>query len=406
AASKIKCTPKSKKKAPWQNVIISLQKRKNNRNTMGRNKLIIEKACKNTHFTWYERLRLQYYHNGTNGYPKTTSPLLLGKLFNKHEQTICRELKRGMVEHVDTNLRSTMCYNAEYAQNDANSKHSAKGPDLKLGTDWALANACSTLIKKQNYSPYAVLEHFKKYGWPSATRICEKTLYNYIESGYIPDITENDLLYAGNRKKLKSEPQKHSRKLNAQKSIDNRPKEANERSEPGHWEMDTVYGAKNTSPNCLLTLTERQNRTEIILGLPDRTAKSVLEALDSLEKSMGTADFKRLFLTITPDNGSEFADATGLETSINNHLKRTTVYYAHPYCSSERGTNENHNGMIRRFIPKGTDLGKVNHSEIRRIQNWMNNYPRKILGGNTPLESLKKQMGAGFKIPSFLDVAA
>ncbi|MDC7126410.1 MAG: hypothetical protein PQJ46_12635, partial [Spirochaetales bacterium] len=61
---------------------------------------------------------------------------------------------------------------------------------------------------------------------------------------------------------------------------------------------------------------------------------------------------------------------------------------------------------IRSFNPKGTELGKVNHSEIRRIQNWMNTYPRKSLGGNTPLESLKKQMGAGFKIPSFLEVAA
>ncbi|MDC7126222.1 MAG: hypothetical protein PQJ46_11690 [Spirochaetales bacterium] len=79
---------------------------------MGRNKFIIEKACKNTHFIWEERLRLKYYHNGTNGYQKITNPTLLGKLLCKHEQTIRRDLKRGMVQHIESNLSSTMRYNA------------------------------------------------------------------------------------------------------------------------------------------------------------------------------------------------------------------------------------------------------------------------------------------------------
>ncbi|MDC7126850.1 MAG: hypothetical protein PQJ46_14865 [Spirochaetales bacterium] len=104
----------------------------------------------------------------------------------------------------------------------------------------------------------------------------------------------------GNREKVKSGRKKYYRTLNNQKSIDNRPKNANERSEPGHLEMDTVDGAK-----------------------------SVLEALDCLEKSLGTSNFKRLFLTIMTDNGSDFSDAIGLETSVNEHIKRTTVYYAH-----------------------------------------------------------------------------
>ncbi|MDC7126849.1 MAG: hypothetical protein PQJ46_14860 [Spirochaetales bacterium] len=99
-----------------------------------------------------------------------------------------------MVENLDSNLSFTIRYNAEYTQNDATSRYLCKEPELKLGTDWALANACLKLIKEQSYIPYAVIEYFKKHGWPIETRICENMLYNYIESGYIPEITENDRL--------------------------------------------------------------------------------------------------------------------------------------------------------------------------------------------------------------------
>ena len=118
---------------------------------------------------------------------------------SKSERTIRRELKRGMVEHIASDLSKITVYNAEYAQNDANSKNSAKGPPIKLGQDWALVNAVSRLIKKEKYSPYAVIEHFKRTRWPGDTRICEKTLYNYIAAGDISDVTQKDLLYGGKR---------------------------------------------------------------------------------------------------------------------------------------------------------------------------------------------------------------
>ena len=178
---------------------------------MGRTKLSIKAGCRHTHFKWEERLLLQYRHNGTNGYEKITSPTLLGQLFSKSERTIRRELKRGMVEHLDSELRLITEYNADYAQNDADSRNSAKGPSIKLGRDWALVNGISKLIKEQQYSPYAVLQHFHRDGWPSDTRICEKTLYNYIAAGDISNVTEKDLLYAGQRRKPKPKPKRHSR---------------------------------------------------------------------------------------------------------------------------------------------------------------------------------------------------
>jgi len=384
--------------------IVSKPKQNYREIPMGRSKLIIETGCKHTHFTWGERLLLQYYYSGSNGYKKITSPTGLSTLLSKSERTIRREIKRGMVEHTTSELLQIVTYNAEFAQHDAYSRNSAKGPQIKLGKDWPLVEKVSELIKKAKYSPYAIIQHFEKTGWPSDTRICEKTLYNYIRAGDITGVTEKDLLYEGKRHKPKSKPKKHSRAMNAARSIDKRPKEANMRSEAGHWEMDTVYSGKGCSPACLLTLTERKTRTEIVRKISDRTATSVTAEMDKIERQMGSVLFRNLFRTITPDNGSEFSDVIGLENSVLCNRFRTQLYFAHPYSSYERGTNENHNGIIRRFIPKGSDIGVEKKSSIRKIQNWMNNYPRKILDGRSPLEALSEELGFGFRIPELLEI--
>jgi len=126
-------------------------------------------------------------------------------------------------------------------------------------------------------------------------------------------------------------------------------------------------------------------REEIILKIESATQDSVLKALDKLEEDYGTY-FREKFKSITLDNGREFLDWESIEQSGLNGKKRTLVYFAHPYSSWERGTNENQNRMIRRFIPKGTDISKLSDKDIKRIEEWMNNYPRKILGYKTPNE--------------------
>jgi len=372
---------------------------------MGRKKLIMEPVCKHTHFTWGERLTLQYHHGGTNKYLKIKSPTLLGRMLGKSGRTIRRELKRGMVLHeLGEEPFERWEYNAEYAQNDADRKSGGKGPDLKLGRDWALVERVSVLVRDLHYSPYAIIQHFKATGWPGGTRICEKTLYRYIAAGDITGISEHNLLLKGMRRKPRGKPARHSRAANAARSIDLRPKDINERLQVGHWEMDTVYSGKGCSPPCLLTLTERKARVEITRKIPDRTAKSVTAELDAMERQMGSRQFRRLFKSITPDNGGEFSDVDALERSVLCSLSRTRLYFAHPYCSSERGTNENHNGIIRRFIPKAADIGSVSKKTIRQTQDWMNTYPRKILSGMTPLVALVEQMGEGFVLPSFLGI--
>ena len=102
--------------------------------------------------------------------------------------------------------------------------------------------------------------------------------------------------------------------------------------------------------------------------------------MNRLERKLGKG-FEDTFKTITCDNGCEFLDFEGIEKSIRNKQNRTKVYFAHPYSSWERGTNENINKMIRRFVPKGVDISSYSDKDIERIQNWINNYPRRILGG-------------------------
>lgn len=143
--------------------------------------------------------------------------------------------------------------------------------------------------------------------------------------------------------------------------------------------MDTVYSAAETSLRALLVLTERKTRKEIIILMPDRTAKSTVRALNRLERRLG-AKFRKIFKSITVDNGTEFSDLVDMEKSVLYNGARTRFYYCHPYSSWERGSNENLNRMIRRCFPKGTSFASVTRKQVQRVEDWINNYPRKVLG--------------------------
>ena len=112
--------------------------------------------------------------------------------------------------------------------------------------------------------------------------------------------------------------------------------------------------------------------------MKDHTAASVVKALDGIERAYGAGLFAKVFQTITIDNGSEFSDYEGLEQSCRKKGARTKVYYCHPYSSYERGSNENQNKMIRRHYPKGVSLDKVTPADTRKLEKWINNYPRGI----------------------------
>ena len=123
----------------------------------------------------------------------------------------------------------------------------------------------------------------------------------------------------------------------------------------------------------------------MIFKLKNKTAEEVVNKLNQIKDFM-KIHFNKIFKSITTDNGSEFSDFLGI---IKN--TKTQIYFCHPYCSGEKGTNERNNEIIRYFIPKSTLLENYSFEDINKITEWMNNYPRKSLNYRTPLEALLEE---------------
>jgi IS30 family transposase len=225
---------------------------------------------------------------------------------------------------------------------------------------------------RKKYSPDAIVGESKRDALFDDI-ICTKTLYNWLYNGYVSGFKMS------RRKRVVRKRTIGLKNPNA-KRINERPAEADER-QAGHLEMDTVVSCKG-STSCLLVLTERHSRTEMMYLLKNRTQESVLGIFNRLERKY-KSKFSEIFKTITCDNGSEFLDYEALERSCLHTEKRTCIYFAHPYSSWERGSNENANRLIRKFIKKGEDIGKLPVAYIKRIEKWINSYPRRIFAYKT-----------------------
>ena len=332
------------------------------------------------YFTYTERLKL-------SGMCAAKAPVReMAAVLGKHVSTIYRELKRGRCVNLDSQAQYIQTYSPETAQRKYREHMRAKGPALKLGNDYAFSRYVETRILQDGLSPDAVLGEIKRKNLPFKTRISTRTLYNYIDNGVFSVLSTKHLLYQGKRRPQNKgrQPARPPRGI----SIEKRPHSINRRITSGHWEMDTVYGPTAGTKNTLLVLTERKSRMELILPIPDRTARSVIRALNTLERQC-PKHFSQIFKTITVDNGSEFAHTQKLEISPYTRKRRTTLFYCHPYRSGERGSNENANGVIRRFVPKGTDLSQYGARDIAHIQRWINALPRKVLGYSTAQEEFE-----------------
>lgn len=327
------------------------------------------------HLTWNDRLQIEAFLKC-----KKTVQEIADEI-GVHRNTIYNELKRGRYVHTNSDLTETERYNPDAAQRAYEEHLAAKGPGLKIGKDRKLAEHIEQRIIDQGYSPAAVLGEIKEQNIQFETTICEATLYSYIKKGVFLNLENAHLPNGGRKKRSYNRVRKVAARKAAGTSIEDRPAEIATRNEVGHWEMDCVIGKMRTK-KVLLVLTERKTRKEIIIPMKDKTSGSVVAALDRLERKYGSL-FCKLFQTITVDNGSEFADPEGMEKSCRRQGDRTKVYYCHPYSSYERGSNECMNKMIRRWFPKGTDFRSVTKKAIQEVEDWMNTYPREILGFRT-----------------------
>ena len=332
------------------------------------------------HLTFRERLRIETRLK--DGW----SPQKIADELGRHVSTIYREKKRGLGVQRTTDLIDYECYIPDIAQNKYEENFPNKGPGWKIARDPKLAIYLGKVLKDGYRSPEAALGEIDVKGMEFDTKISPRTLYRYVDMGLIPHVTNMDLPHKRNKKDQKKKEKPRAARSAKGKSIEERPREVNAREEVGHWEMDTVLSAKDGSLERDLGITERATRNQINIKIKNGETASVVAALDALERKLGDL-FPVVFRSITVDNGSEFADVEGMERScLRKGEKRTTVYYCHPYSSSERGSNEKQNGMLRRRHPKGTDFKKVSRKKLRETTDWINNYPRKMFGFHTAAE--------------------
>lgn len=326
------------------------------------------------HFTYNDRLTLEKFQ-------KAKTPIKqIAYALGCHMSTVYRELQRGQYTHLNSDYTTEQRYSPDIAHNKYKAHLKAKGGNLKISNDIALANFIEEKIITEKYSPAAVLDYIRQKGLKfNVTIKSVHTIYNYIDKGVFLNLTNKHLPVRGNKKNAykKIRPAKRA---TAGTSIEKRSATINARQSFGHWEMDTVIGKRNGKKEILLVLTERFTRYEIVKKIPNKTASSVVRALDSIERKYGKR-FPQLFQSITVDNGCEFSDVVNMLRSVRKKGNRTDIFYCHAYCSWERGSNENQNRLIRRWYPKGTDFSTVTVKEVELLQDWINDYPRRIFNG-------------------------
>jgi IS30 family transposase len=288
------------------------------------------------------------------------SPEAIAQVLKRHPSTIRRELAR--------NTKSGW-YRATEAQLVAQKRRAAAKRNChKMQRPEIHDYVCAKV--KESWSPEQVAGRLKS-DFPTEVQrhISRQTIYRFVQQdkkAWAPYLR-------GTRP--------HSRRplFSGKEKIGDRPEIINRREQAGHWEGDTVLGTRHRRDGAIVTLVDRKTRYTELIKVPDRQSLTVIDAIEKRLKPH-PAELRR---SCTFDHGSEFC----LHKRLTDHLD-LAVYFAQPHCPWQRGTNENTNGLLRQFIPKGKSLRDLSPKELARIQDLLNNRPRKCLGYRTPAEVL------------------
>lgn len=316
----------------------------------------------------------------------------IAQILEKHISTIYRELKKGKYEHIKDNyfnIVKEQRYAAELAQKKYELNLKNKGKKLKIIGDVKQINYINTMLSAGLYSPQSVLYLIQKNEIKFDVKINSvNTLYSYIKKGIFPDITMD--LSLVKKKKHRKRKIKIVKKCPSGISIEKRPIDIDNREIFGHWEMDSVIGSKR-SEKVILTFLERKTRKVILELAKNHSAIEVVRALNRIEKRYKSGFFS-IFKSMTSDNGTEFSDTKGLQKALYRKGDRTVIYTCHPYCSFERGSNENVHKFIRRFFPKGESFKNLSRNKLKEIEQYINNYPRHLFKGKCAEEIFKIEL--------------
>lgn len=306
-----------------------------------------------------------------------------------HRSTVSRELKnrksyRFMIRTCRTIEKP---YNATDAHNNYLFKRGLSKGEYKLCKYSKMAKYIEEKIKIDKWAPDVIVGYMKVHNYFIKDGFCKisvPTIYNAIRYGII-----NVKLEDTRRMKFKQEyTYQVKSSLSTSKvpySIENRPEEINNRSTFGHFEIDTVIGTSRGKHECLLTITERKTKFEIIFKISSKTAENVVNKINQIKLFLNK-HYNKIFKSFSTDNGTEFSNFLEIIKDT-----KTKIFFCHPYCSGEKGTNEKQNSMIRYFIPKKTLIENYTFEDINKIASWMNNYPRKSLNYKTPLEAVLEE---------------
>lgn len=294
---------------------------------------------------------------------------------HRSRSTISREVRRGSVDQMDSHRQIHPTHFADAAQRrheEVRLNSHAKG--LLERCDYFFKTLVKCIKQRPRIHSVDSFVHDFQMRYPRLRCPSTPTVYRYIDAGLLP-ITNLDLPVKL-RRRIKRPGLRHARtnKHKLGESIENRPKAVDDRLGVGHWEGDLVKGKRVESEPALMTLTERYSRTEIIVKLPDYHAETCRRALQETIDSYRAREFD----TITFDNGSEF--------SALARVTGTKIYFAHPYSPWERGSNENANGLLREYFPKGRSFKNVTLDEIQAAQSALNHRPRRSLGWLRPCD--------------------
>lgn len=288
----------------------------------------------------------------------------IGAELGRHHSAIARERKRGNQGDI---------YHAEAAQIAYKKRRKASKSVGRFTKE--LAKELSEKLQL-TWSPEQIAEQRRASGQPF---VSFKTIYRWLYAGRLVAGEVKVLRHKGKRRKTLET----RGRFQVGNTISQRPKEVRKRESFGHWELDTVVSSRGKSRACAATFIERKTRMYLALKMPDRTAHSMEIAFGVVASQYP----QNTFLTATADRGKEFACYRNLET-----FHGLDVYFADPYSSWQRGSNENGNGLLREFFPKGHDFAQVTDEELAHAIHLINNRPRKCLGWKSAHESFMDQV--------------
>lgn len=281
----------------------------------------------------------------------------------RHRSTLYRELERNRCFHIDGSYRPSKAQRRTTARRRRSRRNSHYSDD-----DFKVVRK---LLRKK-YSPEQITGYLRRLKQPCFSH---ETIYLYIWR----DKADGGNLWTHLRQSPKLRRKRYKAydsrgRLADKRHITERPKSVETRRYKGHWEIDTVMGKGST--DCIVTLVERKTGFLMIGKLKDRSTRS----LNKKTKRLISRD-PLLFKTITANNGTEFHQYKNIEA--HSEVK---FYFANPYHSWERGSNENANGLIRQYIPKGTSMEHLTQQQCDHIANELNSRPRKRLQYHSPSE--------------------